>query len=99
MMHHPRLTALMLACAGAALTAACTQDAGDYPRLLPTAQVLAEPVLPEHAAPVAQDPAPVTTAVNDRAEALRARAAALRRPVIEPGLRDRMLSATGGGNS
>ena len=96
MMHRPSLSALMLAAATAALTAACTQDAGDYPRLLPTAQVLAEPVLPEHAAPAAQDPAPVTTGIANRADALRARAGTLRRPVIEPDFRSQMTAAQGG---
>ena len=62
--------------------------AGDYPRILPIEALLAQAdgmVLDAgHAA-----------AVVSRAAGLRARAAALRRPVIEPATRVRMAAAAG----
>ena len=73
-----------------AALAACADPGGDYPRLLPTAQILAEPVLPAHAGPATTDPAAIETALAARAAALRARAAALSGPVIEPELRAQM---------
>lgn len=76
-------------CALAAL-AACS-DGQDYPRLLPTSQVLAAPALPAHAGDAAQSPP--DRAITARADALRARAEALRRPVIEPETRARMNTA------
>lgn len=79
-------------CALAAL-AACS-DGRDYPRLLPTSQMLATPALPDHAGDAAQSPP--DQAVTARAEALRARADTLRRPVIEPETRARMNSAPSG---
>lgn len=82
---------ILALCAACALSA-CAGGQDDYPRLLPTEQVLAEPALPAHAATVAAD-APPEAAVVARAEALRARADALRGPVIEPGTRARMTPA------
>ena len=73
--------------------AACGDTAGDYPALMPTDRLLAEPALPGHAADAARDPAAVGgrslagrsgtgPAAHDaelqrRADALRARARAL----------------------
>lgn len=77
--------------------AACGDDTRDYPALLPTEQVLAEPAIPAHAAGAARDdslgaaldargqalarhagPAPGRDSdLQRRADALRARAAAL----------------------
>lgn len=48
---------------------ACGDDSGDYPALLPTEQMLAEPALPAHAADVARQ--------DNLAPALQARAGAL----------------------
>ncbi len=73
------LAALMLT-----LTA-CTSDKAGFPTLLPTAQVLAPPTLPDHAGPVTSSSAQVDAQTTARADALRARADALRGPVIEPG--------------
>ncbi|MBW7057149.1 hypothetical protein KY389_10665 [Paracoccus bogoriensis] len=75
----------------AVLTAACA-DRGAYPRLLPTADVLAEPALPAHAVPAAtpEGATRIEAAALSRAEALRRRAANLGGPVIEPDLRDRL---------
>ena len=70
------------------LLAACS-DGDDYPRLLPTNQILAEPVLPAHAAPVADAPEAVAAQADARAAALRARADALRGPVVEDDIRAR----------
>ncbi|WP_304617251.1 hypothetical protein [Paracoccus sp. (in: a-proteobacteria)] len=80
----------------AALTAACAER-GEYPRLLPTAEVLAEPALPAHAAPAATPEGAARTEADtlSRAEALLRRAGGLRGPVIEPSLRDRLTGAGG----
>lgn len=67
----------------------CQAEGNDYPRLLPTEVILAEPVLPDHAPPAAA-PGPVRADAAARADALRRRADALRRPVIEPEIRSRM---------
>lgn len=61
----------------------------EYPRLLPTDRILAEPALPDHARQSAADPAPAEAVARDRADALRARADALRGPVVDPELRRR----------
>lgn len=74
----------------AALLAGCTGEARDYPRLLPTDQILAEPTLPDHAPDAALSPADVDAEAQARADALRQRAEALRGPVIEPGTLARM---------
>lgn len=71
------------------MLAACVDPGGDYPALLPSDQILAEPSL----SPEAADPATVETALAARASALRARAEALRGPVIEPPIRARMAQA------
>lgn len=74
------------------LVAACAPDGPDYPALLPTAEVLAEPALPAHAA-VARTPADAArteAATSARADALRSRAGGLRAPVIDPATRARM---------
>ena len=76
MTHAPRLALILVAA-----LAACGGD-GDYPELLPTSQLLAEPVVPVHAQAAAADPAPVEAATASRAEALRARARALQGPVV-----------------
>lgn len=85
----PRIVAAMRHALILALTlAACTAD-GDYPRLLPTEQALAEPALPAHATAARTDPAPLEDATAARAAALQARADALRGPVVDPGLQGR----------
>lgn len=71
------------------LTLAACAEGERYPALLPTDRLLAEPALPAHATAARADPAPVRAATDARAEALRARAEALRGPVVEPGLRNR----------
>ncbi|MEE2859790.1 MAG: hypothetical protein VYB46_03010 [Pseudomonadota bacterium] len=70
----------------ALLLTACTEGA-DYPRLLPTEQLLSPPDVPDHA--VAASPAAVEEDALSRAEALRARAKALQGPVVDPSLRRR----------
>ncbi|WP_022708274.1 hypothetical protein [Paracoccus zeaxanthinifaciens] len=70
------------------LLAACSEG-GDFPRLLPTDQILAEPDLPAHAEPVAAAPEQVEERAEARAAALRARADALRGPVVEDDIRAR----------
>lgn len=72
------------------LLTACAD--GDYPALLPTEQVLAEPTLPDSQA----DPVATAAEAGGRADALRARADALRGPVIEPGIARRMAGAGAG---
>lgn len=73
--------------------AGCVDPGGDYPRLLPTEAILAEPVLPPHAADAVTTPAAVGQTTTSRADALRAKADALRRPVIEPGYLSQMRRA------
>ncbi|ODT59610.1 MULTISPECIES: hypothetical protein [Paracoccus] len=68
--------------------AACAEGQG-YPALLPTDRILAEPALPAHATAARTDPAPFRAASSARADALRARADALRGPVVDPALRER----------
>lgn len=77
------------------LVAACATDGADYPALRPTAEVLAEPALPAHAATARTpaDAARTEAATSARAEALRRRAGGLRAPVIEPATRARMGQA------
>ncbi|MDN5568681.1 MAG: hypothetical protein L0G27_08065 [Paracoccus sp. (in: a-proteobacteria)] len=70
------------------LTLAACGSQGDYPDLLPTSQLLAEPVVPNHAQVALSDPAPVEAAANARADALRARAQGLKGPVVDQSLRD-----------
>lgn len=84
----PGAAALALALAGCG-----GDDAGRFPALLPTQQILAEPVLPEHAAPAAASPAPTEAEAASRAEALRRRAGALSGPVIEADALARMRAA------
>lgn len=80
--------------AGLLALAGCAGDEGEWPRLLPTDAVLAEPALPPHARP-ASSPAPIGAEVAARAAALRRRAEALGGPVIEPEARERMTGKTG----
>lgn len=54
----------------------CSDRTGDYPKLLPTDQVLAEPRIPSHAAVVAQDPQETQQALSTRAAGLSASGAA-----------------------
>lgn len=91
MKHAPHLAVL---CALLSVTA-CGGGDGAYPALLPTERILAEPVLPAHAADAAQGPAQADTTAAARAEALRRRADALRGPVIEPDALARMQAAGG----
>lgn len=65
---------------------ACADNQDDYPALMPTDQLLAEPKL----SPAASAPEATTENVESKADALRARADALRQPVIDPETRRRM---------
>lgn len=88
--HRVRLVPVLALLGGMATAiAGCDRNEG-YPLLLPTAQMLAPPVLPDHAGPVTASPDAVDAAVQARADTLRDRADALRRPVIAPDLRARM---------
>ncbi|KRW93349.1 hypothetical protein [Paracoccus sp. MKU1] len=58
------------------LLAACGDAGGDYPELMPTDRLLAEPALPGHAADAARDPAAVGGALDARGQALAGRAGA-----------------------
>ncbi|GEK68169.1 hypothetical protein [Paracoccus denitrificans] len=53
--------------------AACGDTAGDYPALMPTDRLLAEPALPGHAADAARDPAAVGGALDARGRSLAGR--------------------------
>lgn len=77
------------------LVAAGCGTGGDYPGLLPTDVILAEPALPAHArdAASATGAAAVETDAAARAAALQRRAGALQAPVIEPELRARLQRA------
>ncbi|MDQ1898917.1 hypothetical protein RAH32_00455 [Paracoccus sp. WLY502] len=77
---------LTLTCA--AFLAACSTDTESYPRLLPTDQILAEPLLPDHAPQATSTDLEAET--QARADALRQRADALRGPVIEPAALERI---------
>jgi hypothetical protein len=91
----PALVRLLGPVIGLALTASCATDRGDYPALMPTAAILAEPALPSHAE-TARDPASAASneaTTSARAEALRRRASGLRAPVIEPDARARLQHA------
>ncbi|MBC9245963.1 hypothetical protein H4P12_04365 [Paracoccus sp. 11-3] len=80
---------MFLAASLLALTA-CDKQANTYPALLPTAQVLAEPVLPTHSTDAITSPESVDTQAKARADALRDRAQALKKPVIDAETRARM---------
>lgn len=73
-----------------AVLSGCANDAQTYPRLLPTAQVLAEPTLPDHAPDAAVSSAAVDAQAQSQADSLRRRADSLRGPVIEPEVLSRM---------
>lgn len=75
---------------GLVTLAACNPQADAYPDLLPTAQILAEPTLPDHSAEAVASPEAVDAQAGARADALRRRAEALKKPVIEPSIRARM---------
>ena len=70
--------------------AGCGDAVGDYPALMPTDQLLAEPALPDHVPDAARSPAAVEAQAQTRAADLRRRAEALRGPVIEPDILSRM---------
>ena len=70
-----RPTAAMTGILALAVMAGC-DDGRDYPSLLPTDQVLAQPALPAHAGGVGTDPAAVTDALMARRAALQAQSAA-----------------------
>lgn len=55
---------------GLMVLAGCDDRLGDYPQLLPTDQILADPAIPGHASATAQDPAAVTQDLQGRAAAL-----------------------------
>lgn len=69
---------------------ACTGDDQAYPRLLPTEQILAEPVLSDLEA----SPGMVEDDLDQRGSGLRNRADAIRGPVIEPEFRDQIDAAS-----
>lgn len=70
--------------------AACATQEG-YPDLLPTRQMLAAPDLPAGT----DSEFAIRQSAESRSTALRARAEALRGPVIEPALRHRMQDVAG----
>ena len=74
------------------LLAACAGEDQDYPQLLPTEQILAEPVLSD----LATAPEAVESELDQRGDGLRGRADAIRGPVIEPEFRDQIDAASGG---
>lgn len=80
-----RLATLVLIAA----TAGCTEPRDDYPQLMPTDQLLAPPELPE----AGLDPQATRAATSAEGDALRARAEALKTPVIEPETKRRMDEA------
>ena len=86
----PCLSALLAALA----LSACHNGAVDYPKLLPTQQILAEPTLPEHSGEAAQDPDSTQAETVARAEALRRKAEAMNAPVIEPATKARMTEVS-----
>jgi hypothetical protein len=71
------------------LLAGCTDGSEDYPRLLPTQQILAEPTLPDHAEPAATSDAPVRNAVEGQGAATRNAPDAIPDPVDEAALNAR----------
>ncbi|SMO54850.1 hypothetical protein [Paracoccus laeviglucosivorans] len=58
------------------LLAGCGDRMGDYPALMPTDQLLAEPTLPEHAQDAATDPTATDAALQGRAAGLSGRSGA-----------------------
>lgn len=70
-----------------AALAGCGDMTGDYPQLMPTDQLLAAPVLPEHARDAATDPGPASAALDARGRALAGQGAPL--AADAPGLEDR----------
>ncbi|MDB6178561.1 hypothetical protein PAF17_13750 [Paracoccus sp. Z330] len=72
---------------------ACHSGGVDYPDLLPTQQILAEPTLPDHSGNAATTPDQETADAMARADSLRRKAESLSTPVIEPGTRARMQDA------
>lgn len=53
-----------------ATLAGCDDRIGDYPALLPTDQILAEPAIPRHAAEAASDPTALSDGLRRRADAI-----------------------------
>lgn len=64
--------------------AGCADRMTDYPKLLPTDQLLAEPHLPAHASDAATSPQAVAASLSGRAAALSGRAAS--GPAADSGL-------------
>ncbi|SIP90541.1 hypothetical protein SAMN05421641_101284 [Paracoccus thiocyanatus] len=54
--------------------AGCGDMVGDYPALMPTDRLLAEPALPGHAGDAARDPAAMGSALDARGQSLAGRA-------------------------
>lgn len=78
------------------LLAACGGDDTDWPQLLPSDQLLAEPEITRKS-PEARDNTALEADLTAEAQALRARADQLRRkPVIDPETRRRLEAARGG---
>ena len=59
-----------IGCAAVLALAACGDPMGDYPSLMPTDQLLADPALPAHARDAANDPAATDAALQGRAAGL-----------------------------
>jgi len=57
-----------------AMLAGCGDAGGDYPALMPTDRLLAEPALPAHALDAAQSPETVGSMLDGRARSLAGRA-------------------------
>lgn len=71
------------------LLAACSDGSEDYPRLLPTQQILAEPALPDHAGDAAASEAPVRDAVKAQGATARSAADTIPDPVDDAALNAR----------
>lgn len=75
------------------LLLACTDQSGDYPSLLPTDVILAEPTLPDYIESIPEPEKAVEQELDTRASDLRRTADTLRKPVIEDSFRDQMQRA------
>ncbi len=73
--------------------AACGGARDDYPALVPMEQLLAAPAAPTHASAAIADPVATQGSLDGEAAALRARADALRGPVIDAETAARMRAA------
>lgn len=86
-MSHAALPGLLL---GVMLLAACGDDSRDYPALIPTDQLLAEPAIPGHAGIAAGSPDQVASDLAAAGSALNVSSAQVTAEVpVEPALSDR----------